>query len=70
MTKTYQTDSRWPARVRSVALTIWATAFLMTGALGWSAWQAYRTASDAADYAAFRQEAGLASYFNFIPAGR
>lgn len=67
---TYRTETRWPARARSVALAIWAAAFVMTGALGWSAWQAYRTASDAADYAAFRQEAGLASYFGFLPSSR
>lgn len=70
MNKTYRSESRWPARARSVALTIWAAAFLMTGALGWSAWQAYRTASEAADYSAYRHEAGLASHFNVLPTGR
>ncbi|MEA1942313.1 MAG: hypothetical protein U9P68_08725 [Pseudomonadota bacterium] len=55
-----KTEYVWPSRMRTVALAIWTTAFVLTGILGWSAWRGYQTASDAADYVSWRQEAGLA----------
>jgi len=55
-----RTGYHWPSRMRSVAFAIWAVAFALTGALGWAAWNSYQTASETADYVAWRQEAGLA----------
>jgi len=60
-----RTEYFWSSRMRSVALAIWATAFVLTGILGWSAWQGYQTASDAADYVSWRQEAGLVALLPF-----
>lgn len=59
------TEHRWPARTRSVAFAFWAAALALTAALGWSAWQGYQAASDAADYVSWRQEAGLAALLPF-----
>jgi hypothetical protein len=62
------TEHRWPSRTRSVALTFWMVAFVLTGILGWSAWQGYQTASEAADYVSWRQEAGLiVNHLPFLP---
>lgn len=59
-------EPRWLSRTRSLALVVWATAFVLTGILGWSAWQGYRLASDVADYQAWRQEAGMAARLPFL----
>ncbi len=60
---TNQTQSRWPAQMRAVALACWSLAVMMTAALGWSAWQAYDHAGETTRHVQARagQDLGVAS---------